>query len=131
MTGCLTEEETSRVFLTQARLDRVSVTIASGQLTLKQRVLRAGGWNLAGYGVIQAIRLGSNLIITRLLVPEVFGVIAIVTLVLTVVTFFSDIGLRQNVVQSARGDDPLFLDTVWCVQILRGIAIWFVTILVA
>lgn len=99
-----------------------------GMETLKQRVLRAGGWNFAGYGLSQAIRLGSNLIMTRLLVPEMFGVMAIATMVTVMLAMLSDIGLRQNVVQSRRGDDPAFLDTAWVIQIVRGAALWLVAL---
>lgn len=92
--------------------------------TLKQRVLRAGGWNIAGYALSQAIRLGSNLILTRLLVPEMFGVMTIATMVMMTLLLLSDLGLRQNIVQSRRGDDPLFLDTAWVIQIVRGLLLW-------
>ncbi len=77
-----------------------------------------------GYGLSQAIRLGSNLIMTRLLAPEMFGVMAIALSVTAVLSLLSDIGLRQNIVQSRRGDDPPFLDTAWVFQILRGIVLW-------
>ena len=92
--------------------------------TLNQRVLRAGGWNIAGYGLSQAIRLGSNLIMTRLLAPEMFGIMAIATMVTIILMLLSDLGLRQNIVQSRRGDDPAFLDTAWVLQIARGLALW-------
>jgi len=101
---------------------------APGPQSLKQRVLRAGGWNFAGYGLGQVIRLGSNLIMTRLLVPEMFGVMAIATMVAVILGMLSDIGLRQNIVRSPRGDDPAFLDTAWAVQILRGVALWLVAL---
>ena len=48
-----------------------------GRISLKQRVLSAGIWSLAGYGCNQVLRFGSNLLMTRLLVPEMFGVMAI------------------------------------------------------
>jgi len=99
--------------------------------TLKQRALRAGGWNFAGYGLSQAIRLGGNLVITRLLVPEMFGVMAIATMVTVILGMMSDIGLRHNIIQSRRGDDPDFLDTAWVVQIVRGIALWLVALLLS
>jgi O-antigen/teichoic acid export membrane protein len=93
---------------------------SSNPASFKQRVLRAGGWSIAGYGLSQAIRLGSNLIMTRLLLPEMFGVMAIATIVTVIIWMLSDVGLNQNIVQSKRGDDPLFLDTLWVVQIIRG-----------
>ena len=61
---------------------------------------------------------------TRLLVPEMFGVMAIATMVTVILALLSDIGLRTHIVQSQRGDDPVFLDTAWVVQIIRGCALW-------
>ena len=73
------------------------------------------------------MRLATNLIMTRLLVPEMFGVMSIVTVVMVGLVLFTDLGLRQSIIQSKRGDDPVFLDTVWSVQIIRGILIWAVS----
>jgi len=56
---------------------------------------------------------------TRILVPEMFGVMAIATMVTVVLWLLSDLGIRQNIVQSGRGDDPAFLDTAWVIQIAR------------
>lgn len=98
---------------------------------LKQRALRAGGWSFAGYGLSQAIRVGSNLVMARLLVPEMFGIMTIATMVMVILTMLSDVGLRQNIVQSRRGDDPVFLDTVWTVQIIRGFVLWLGALLVS
>jgi O-antigen/teichoic acid export membrane protein len=39
-----------------------------------------------------------------------------------------DIGLRQAVVRSKNIHDPLFLNTAWTVQILRGISIWIICV---
>lgn len=91
--------------------------------SLKQRIFAAGGWTVAGFGLSQALRFGTSLLMTRLLVPEMFGVMAIANMVLAGLAMFSDIGLRQNVVQSKRGNDAVFLDTAWRVQILRGVVL--------
>jgi O-antigen/teichoic acid export membrane protein len=99
--------------------------------TLKQRVLRAGGWTVAGYGLSQVIRLGSNLLMTRLLIPEMFGIMAIATMVAVIISLLSDIGLNQNIVQSQRGDDPAFLDTAWVVSIVRGGVLWSIALLLS
>ena len=97
--------------------------------SLKQRAMQAGAWTLGGHAFGQAIRLASNLIMTRLLVPEMFGVMAIASMVLVGLSFISDIGTRQSVVQSTRGDDPDFLNTVWVVQIVRGAVICLIGLL--
>jgi O-antigen/teichoic acid export membrane protein len=96
--------------------------------TLKRRVFGAGLWAIGGFGLSQAIRLGSNLIMTRLLVPEMFGVVAIATMVMMILALLSDLGVSQNIVQSRRGDDPAFLDTAWVVQIARGGLLWLLAL---
>jgi O-antigen/teichoic acid export membrane protein len=97
---------------------------ARNSTSLKSRVVRAGGWSLTGYSLGQAMRLGSNLLMTRLLVPEMFGVMAIAIMMMVILNMLADIGLTQNIIQSRRGDDPAYLDTAWVVQIVRGCALW-------
>ncbi len=65
---------------------------------------------------------------TRLLLPDMFGVMAIATTVMIGLAMFSDVGLRQSVVQSHRGSEPSFLNTAWTIQILRGVVIWLAAV---
>jgi hypothetical protein len=44
---------------------------------------------------------------------------------------FSDIGVAQNIVNSKRGDEPTFLNTIWTLQVIRGAVIWFVGLILA
>ena len=99
--------------------------------SLRSRILRAGFWTFFGHISSQAVRLGSNLIMTRLLVPEMFGVMAIANLVLFGLALFSDVGIGQGIVQSRRGHDPVYLNTSWTVQIIRGIVIWLLALTLA
>jgi O-antigen/teichoic acid export membrane protein len=92
--------------------------------TLRQRVLQSGSWTLAGYGVNQALRLGGNLILTRLLFPEAFGLMAINQAVLYGVHMLTDVGIGPSIVQKDRGNDPAFLNTAWTVQVIRGFLAW-------
>jgi O-antigen/teichoic acid export membrane protein len=101
------------------------------QLSLKTRVLNAGSWTIAGHGSMLVLRLFGNLVISRLLSPEVFGIMAVCTAVYVIVTLTGDIGLRQAVVRSENGHDPVFLNTAWTVQILRGISIWIMCVATA
>ena len=99
--------------------------------TLRQRVLRAGGWSVAGFALSQVIRFGTNLVMTRLLAPEMFGVMTIAQMVMIGLMLFSDLGLRLNIIQSRRGSDPVFLNTAWVTQILVGCLLALGAILVA
>jgi O-antigen/teichoic acid export membrane protein len=100
-------------------------------ISLKRRILNAGSWRLGGFALSNAIRLGSNLVMTRLLVPEMFGVMAIATLVMVGLAMFSDVGLRLSIIQNKRGDDPAFLNTAWSIQIIRGLILWLFALCVA
>jgi len=88
---------------------------------LGQRALRSSAITVLGFGAGQAARLASNLILTRLLFPEAFGTMALVTLFLIAMNMLSDFGTGAAIMRSPRGDDPAFLDTAWVIQILRGV----------
>jgi O-antigen/teichoic acid export membrane protein len=99
--------------------------------SLRALVIRGSAWTLLGYGAAQVLRLGGNLVLTRLLAPEIFGVATLVVLFLQALEMFSDVGLSSSVVRSPRGDDAEYLSTVWTIQVIRGFALGFGAILIA
>ncbi|MEY8838750.1 oligosaccharide flippase family protein, partial [Cribrihabitans sp. XS_ASV171] len=96
--------------------------------SLMSRVLRSASWVIVGYGLSQALRLASNLILTRILFPEAFGMMTLVGLVVVGMQLFSDIGIGTSIVQNRRGDEPDFLDTAWTLQVLRGFLLFGLTL---
>ena len=98
---------------------------------LMARVLRSASWIVLGYGASQAIRLASNLILTRILFPEAFGLMALIGVVTVGLTLFSDVGISPSIAQSKRGDDPDFLNTAWTIQVMRGFFLWAAACLLA
>ncbi len=98
---------------------------------LMARVGRSASWIVLGYGGSQAIRLASNLILTRLLFPEAFGLMALISVVTVGLTLFSDVGIAPSIAQSKRGDDPDFLNTAWTIQVMRGLTLWVAACLLA
>ncbi len=109
----------------------MSSVAAAPAKSLRQRIMNAGSWAIIGYGSVQVLRLVSSLVMTRLLAPELFGLMALTTAIGVVVSLLADIGIRQAVVQSKRGDSPEMLDTAWTMQIIRGVLIWLVCIVIA
>ena len=99
--------------------------------SLKNKALLASGWVFSGHLSSQLIRLLGNLILTRLLVPEMFGVMAVVSVLLMGIGMFSDLGVFQNIVQSKRGEDKIYLNTAWTLQVIRGGIIGLVVILIS
>lgn len=91
--------------------------------SLASRVITAGSWTIGGFALGQLFRLASNLIMTRLLVPEMFGIMALTQVFLYIMTLISDIGIRPSIIRSKRGEESLFLNTAWTVGIVRGMLI--------
>lgn len=85
----------------------------------------------ANFGSQNVLRLAGNLVLTRILFPEAFGIMALVQVFLTGLNMFSDIGVNASIIQNKRGTDPVFLDTAWMLQILRGVVLWLLTCLAA
>ncbi|SDW11570.1 Membrane protein involved in the export of O-antigen and teichoic acid [Roseicitreum antarcticum] len=98
---------------------------------LISRVMRGSVVTVIGFGGGQALRLAGNLILTRLLVPEAFGLMALVTVVVIGLKMFSDVGIMQSIMRSPRGDEPEFLNTAWTLDVIRGFIIWGLACLMA
>jgi O-antigen/teichoic acid export membrane protein len=103
----------------------VTTSISAQDQQLGRSAARGATWVMLGFGGSQLIRLGGNLILTRLLFQEAFGIMALLSSVLTGIQLFSDIGIRASLIQNERVDDE-FVDTAWTMQTLRGLGIWLV-----
>lgn len=99
--------------------------------SLTARVLRSSALSVVGFGYSQVLRLATNLILTRILFPEAFGLMALVSVFLMGLVMFSDVGISPAIAQSKRGDDPDFLNTAFTIQIIRGVALFIVGCLLA
>ena len=78
-----------------------------------------------------ALRVVNSLVLTRLLMPESFGLMTLVTTLVVGISLLSDIGLGPSVIQNPRGDEPALLNTVWTLQVLRGLGIFVVSLILA
>ncbi|HVV16475.1 MAG TPA: oligosaccharide flippase family protein [Polyangia bacterium] len=96
---------------------------AHEEKAFKKLFARGSAWALINYAVGYTLRLASNFILWRLLTPDAFGLMAIVNVFIQGLQMFSDIGVGQSVVQNEREDRP-FLDTIWTLQVSRGLIVW-------
>ena len=95
------------------------------------RALTGSVLTAGSYALTQALRLGSNLILTRLLFPEAFGLMALVSVVLVGLAMFSDVGIGPAISQHPKGDEPEFLDTAFSINVARGALLWGLTCVLA
>lgn len=90
----------------------------------RAQTLRSTGFSVLNIVGQNGLRLASNLILTRLLFPEAFGLMALVYVFLTGLQMFSDLGINVSIMQNNRGLEPEFLNTAWTLQIVRGGVLW-------
>lgn len=95
-------------------------------------IRKATAWSVFGHGFDQIVRLMSNLILTRLLAPEMFGVMVVANIFLIAVSLLFDCGLGPSVIcrnEETEKKQQNFLNTVWSIQIIRGFIICFTILL--
>jgi O-antigen/teichoic acid export membrane protein len=112
---------------------RIGSGAANGKPTksLKQMATHGSLWTIAGYGMSQVLRFGSNLVLAKLLFPEAFGLMAIVNGVMQGLVMLSDVGIGQSIIRHTRREAPEFYNTAWTVQILRGAVLTLVGLALA
>jgi O-antigen/teichoic acid export membrane protein len=98
--------------------------------SLKGRLIQGGVWLLVGYGVSQVLRFGSNLVLTRLLFPEAFGMMAIIQAIVAGIAMVSDIGIAQSLIRSKDAEQASFVNTAWTLQVGQGLILFTVLLII-
>ena len=96
--------------------------------SLKLLSIQSAFWSVLGKGSSHFIRVAGNLILTRILFPEAFGLMATASTILLIVQLFSDTGINIAVIQNRRGDEPEFINTAWVINIFRGVILGVIII---
>jgi O-antigen/teichoic acid export membrane protein len=99
--------------------------------TLKERAVRSSMWTMIAFGFGQVVRVISSPILARLLLPEDFGTVALISVFVTGMAALSDVGIEQSIIQNKRGDDADFLNTAWTLHAVRGVVLWLGCCLIA
>ncbi len=90
---------------------------------LRRAAAQGALWVFGAFAVGQVVRLGSSLILSRLLFPEAFGIMRVLMVVVAIVGMLTDAGLRGSIIAHKRGNEPDFYNTAWTLQCLRGVAV--------
>lgn len=99
--------------------------------SFRSQAVRGSAWLLASQAASQVMRLGGNLVLTRILPIELFGIMLTVNILLRSLVMFCDVGIYQSVVQNKRGDESAFFNTAWTLQVGRGFLLWIVSCAIA
>jgi O-antigen/teichoic acid export membrane protein len=122
----------SFMFKSLSKLSLVNLrTRFQEQSVLKRQAILGVFWSVVTYGLGTGLRVGSSLIMTRLLFPEIFGLMSLVNIIIMGLHLFSDVGSAPTVIRSDRGDDPELLNNVWTIQVIRGVVLWIGCLILA
>ncbi len=94
-----------------------------GGSRLQRAAAKGALWVFGAFALGQVVRLGSSLVLSRLLFPEAFGIMRVLMVVVGIVGMLSDAGLRGSIIAHKRGNEPDFYNTAWTLQCLRGVAV--------
>ena len=76
---------------------------------------------LLSFAVNLVTRLGSSLVLTRVLRPEAYGVIGILVSVLYVVGNIVDTNVTIFIIRDKNADTPRYINTAWSLRFCRNI----------
>lgn len=106
----------------------ISITQLKARL-LNKNMKQGAIWSVIGFGADNFIRMISSLVLTRIFLPEVFGIMAILFALNMAIEMISDIGIRYSIIQSRFGNKKIFQETAWALQIIRGFILWLILFL--
>lgn len=77
------------------------------------------------------LRMGSSMVLTRLLVPEAFGIVGLIGSISFILSMLSDLGFQAFVIRHRDGNTPRFLDVIWTIRFLRSVALCAILMVLA
>jgi lipopolysaccharide exporter len=83
---------------------------------------------VASFALTNLLRMVSSVVLTRLLMPEAFGIAGIIASIQFTAVMASDLGFQSFVVRHADGDKPRFQDAIWTISLLRSLALTIIVI---
>ncbi|KKQ26769.1 MAG: Membrane protein involved in the export of O-antigen and teichoic acid [Candidatus Magasanikbacteria bacterium GW2011_GWC2_37_14] len=97
--------------------------------SLKSRVLKGGFWLGLGGSFEYGLRFLRNIILARILAPEAFGLMAIILAVNAALESFTQIGIKEAIIQSPDGEEDSYLNGAWWLSFVRAIGLFAIAML--
>lgn len=95
------------------------------------KVMRGGQILAAGTVVDRLARLGRNMLLARIIVPDDFALMALTLAVIALFGAITEVGVAQAVIQNERGDTREFLNVAWWFGLIRGLIVAGMALLLA
>lgn len=102
----------------------MTLSMAKGVTSIRRTLAQHKTPVLVGsLAAMNVLRLASNLVLTRLLAPEAFGVVGLMATISFVFQLLTDMGFEAFVVRSKKGEERRFLNVIWTIRLVRGITL--------
>lgn len=98
--------------------------------SLKKQALSGVVWTFAQQFSVQAINFGVQIILARLLMPEDFGLIAMLTVFISIGQFLMDGGMTTSLIRT-KNPDQIDYSTVFMTNMLMSIAVYLLVFTIA
>lgn len=99
--------------------------------SIEARSAKGSIWVAFGSVAEHGTRFLRNMILTRILAPEAFGLMAILMVVNSVFQASTEIGIKEAIIQNPNGRDKTFLNAAWWLSVCRAILIYTILFLTA
>lgn len=96
----------------------------------KKTVIANMLWRLAERCGAQGVSFIVSVVLARLLLPEEYGIVSLITIFTAILSLFTDSGFKNALIQKKDADQTDF-STVFYFNVLMGIALWFLMCLAA
>lgn len=90
-------------------------------------VISLGVGTVAGRGM----RFVRTMILARILAPGEFGLMSLIIAAAMAFEAFTEVGVKQSVIQNKRGAEPEYLNVAWWMQVIRGLGLFVIATLAA
>lgn len=99
--------------------------------SLKSKIFKGSFWLSVGGGAEHILRFLRNMLLTRILAPELFGELANILAINAAFESFTQLGIREAIIQNPRGKEPTYLNIAWWISITRALLLFIAGFLLA
>ena len=122
---------------------RILISSSAIRTLISDKIIKIRGDNLEakaargamiltiGTIVERGMRLVRNMILTRLLAPEYFGLMGLVMAVMMIMEALTDVGIQKSVIQNKSGATKEYLNIAWWFRSVRGSVLTLLMVLLA
>jgi PST family polysaccharide transporter/lipopolysaccharide exporter len=91
--------------------------------TATERAAKSGVWVVASNVLDRGLQMAMVVVLARLLSPRAFGLLGVGLVALEALRRASNLGIQSALVQKADDDVDQYLNTAWCLRVVRGAAL--------